>query len=153
MKRALAFGLVTVQLVLLAVLFLIPHGTLWPHGAILVLTSLVLDAGGLMLMLAGTLALGPAFTASPIPREHAPLATHGVYSFIRNPVYSGFLALGLGLTLYGATLLHVIVWFALVALLSAKARWEERMLTAAHSDYRDYAARVGRFIPGIGRLR
>ncbi|GAA3872984.1 hypothetical protein GCM10022381_15000 [Leifsonia kafniensis] len=153
MKRALAFGLVTLQIVLLAALFLLPHGLLWPRGALLVLTSVVLDAAGLMLMLAGTLALGPAFTASPIPREHVPLATRGVYNYIRNPIYTGFLALGLGLTLYGASIWHILLWLMLVALLSWKARWEERMLAAAHPDYRYYAARVGRFVPGLGRLR
>ena len=153
MKRALAFVLVTVQILLLAVLVLLPSGSLWPRGAILVLAAVVLDAVGLMLMLAGTLALGPAFTASPIPREHTPLATRGVYGYIRNPIYTGFLALGLGLTLNGASIWHILSWIALVALLAAKARWEERMLTAAHSDYLDYASRVGRFVPGVGRLR
>jgi len=153
MKRALAFGLVTLQILLLAALLLIPHGSLWPHGALLVLASLVLDAVGLALMLAGTLALGSAFTASPIPRENTELATRGVYSYIRNPIYTGFLVFGLGLTLYGASVGHILLWLALVVLLSGKARWEERMLTAAHPTYRDYASRVGRFIPGVGRLR
>ncbi|MGO4105859.1 isoprenylcysteine carboxylmethyltransferase family protein [Leifsonia sp. YAF41] len=153
MKRVLAFGLVTLQIVLLAALLLIPHGSLWPRGALLVLASLVLDAVGLALMLAGTLALGSAFTASPIPRENTQLATRGVYGYIRNPIYTGFLTFGLGLTLYGASVWHILLWLALVALLSGKARWEERMLAAAHPTYRDYASRVGRFLPGLGRLR
>ena len=153
MRRVLAFGLVAVQILLLAVLFLLPHGAPWSRFAVIVVVSLALDALGLILMLAGALELGPAFTASPIPREHAPLATHGVYGFIRNPIYSGLLALGLGLTLFGASIWHIVVWTALAVLLAAKARWEERMLTAAHPDYRDYATRVGRFVPGVGRLR
>jgi protein-S-isoprenylcysteine O-methyltransferase Ste14 len=153
MKRALAFALVALQIVLLAALAFLPHGSLWAHGAFLVLISLVLDAVGLTLMLAGTLALGPAFTASPIPREHAPLATRGLYGYIRNPIYTGFLAFGLGLTLYGASIWHVLLWIVLAVVLAVKTRWEERMLWAAHPDYPAYAARVGRFVPGVGRLR
>ena len=48
---------------------------------------------------------------------------------------------------------HLALWIALVSLLAGKARWEERMLLDEHPDYAEYAARVGRFLPGIGRLR
>ena len=60
---------------------------------------------------------------------------------------------GLGLALFGASIWHILAWVALVLLLAIKARWEERMLIAAHPDYPSYGARVGRFIPGLGRLR
>jgi protein-S-isoprenylcysteine O-methyltransferase Ste14 len=56
------------------------------------------------------------------------------------------------LGLIGASAWHVVIWVALVGLLSAKARWEERMLVAEHPDYRSYGARVGRFVPGLGWL-
>jgi len=46
-----------------------------------------------------------------------------------------------------------VLWFALLALLAVKARWEERMLAATHTDYAAYAAATGRFVPGIGRIR
>ena len=92
-------------------------------------------------------------TASPIPREDAPLATNGVYAVVRNPIYTGLMSGGLGLVLIGSSLLHVVVWVALVGLLAGKTRWEEQMLVAEHPAYSDYAARVGRFLPGVGRIR
>jgi protein-S-isoprenylcysteine O-methyltransferase Ste14 len=55
--------------------------------------------------------------------------------------------------LFGSSFWHLVVWLALVLLLVVKSRWEERMLIALHPDYRDYASRVGRFLPGLGRLR
>jgi len=153
MKRALAFGLVFVQLLLLAALALLPHGSLWPVNSVTVTVAVVLGVGGVILAVLGAMRLGPALTASPIPREHAPLATSGVYRRVRNPIYTGLLVGGLGLAVVGASVWHLVAWVALVLLLAAKARWEERMLVAAHPDYARYAARVGRFLPGIGRLR
>jgi protein-S-isoprenylcysteine O-methyltransferase Ste14 len=92
-------------------------------------------------------------TASPIPRKNAGLVTGGIYGVVRNPIYTGLLLAGLGLVVFGASLWHIVTWLALLALLAGKARWEERMLRARHPDFDAYAARVGRFVPGVGRLR
>ncbi|MDJ0324853.1 methyltransferase [Cryobacterium sp. PH31-AA6] len=153
MKRALAFGLVSAQFVLLAALAVLPHGALWTVNAAVLAAAIVLGVGGALLAVLGVAGLGPALTASPIPREHAPLVTTGVFGLVRSPIYTGLMTGGLGLALFGGSLWHGVVWLALVLLLAGKARWEERMLLAEHPDYAGYGARVGRFLPGIGRLR
>jgi protein-S-isoprenylcysteine O-methyltransferase Ste14 len=112
----------------------------------------VLVVLGAALAVLGAVGLGPALTASPIPRHGASLVTHGVYGVVRNPIYTGLLVGGLGLVAFGASLWHILTWVALLALLAGKARWEERMLRAQHPEFDEYAARVGRFLPGIGRL-
>ena len=153
MNRALAIGLVSAQFLLLAALVFLPHGTLWPVNAGVLTAAIVLGLAGAVLAVLGARGLGPALTASPIPREHAPLVTSGVYGLIRNPIYTGLMTGGLGLALFGASVWHILAWLALVLLLAAKTRWEERMLVAEHPDFRDYGTRVGRFLPGVGRLR
>ena len=153
MKRALALGLVAAQFVILAALVLVPRGSLWPANALVITVAILLGAVGLILAVLGAARLGPALTASPIPREHAPLATNGIFGLVRNPIYTGLMTGGLGIALFGASVWHILFWVALVVLLAAKARWEERMLVAEHPDYADYGARVGRFLPGVGRLR
>jgi protein-S-isoprenylcysteine O-methyltransferase Ste14 len=153
MKRALAIGLVSAQFVLLAALVLLPHGSLWRVNGVLTAAAIALGLVGAILAVLGVAGLGPALTASPIPREHAPLVTSGAYGLVRNPIYTGLLTGGLGLALLGASVWHLAAWAALLLLLSAKTRWEERMLVAEHPDYRGYGARVGRFVPGVGRLR
>ena len=60
---------------------------------------------------------------------------------------------GVALVLLGASVAHVLAWVALVVLLVLKTRWEERMLLVVHPGYRAYGLRVGRFLPGVGRLR
>ncbi|GAB3127503.1 methyltransferase family protein [Glaciibacter psychrotolerans] len=153
MKRALAFGLVIVQILLLAALVLMQHSDLWPVTSYVIATSVVLLVAGVLLMCAGAGRLGPAFTATPIPRQNAAIVTTGIYAYVRSPIYLGYLMVGLGLTLVSASFLHIMVWLALLWLLAGKARWEERMLISAHPEYLAYGAHVGRFVPGIGRLR
>ncbi|TFC10361.1 isoprenylcysteine carboxylmethyltransferase family protein [Cryobacterium algoritolerans] len=153
MKRALAFGLVSAQFVLLAALAILPHGYLWPVSAAVLAAVIALGALGALLAVLGVAGLGPALTASPIPREHAPLVTTGIYGLVRSPIYTGLMTGGLGLALFGRSVWHIAAWLALVLLLAGKARWEERMLLAEHPDYAGYGARVGRFLPRVGRLR
>jgi protein-S-isoprenylcysteine O-methyltransferase Ste14 len=151
MRRA--FILVAAQLLLLAALVLIPRGSLWPVGAVVLVLVIVLVLVGAALAVLGAVGLGSALTASPIPRQDAGLVTTGIYGVIRNPIYTGLLVGGLGLVVFGSSVWHIIVWVALLVLLAGKARWEERMLRAKHPEFDDYAARVGRFLPGVGRLR
>jgi protein-S-isoprenylcysteine O-methyltransferase Ste14 len=153
MKRAIAFLLVVVQVLLLAALLVLPHGTMWPVNGFVVATAVTLVVGGIALAVHGSSTLGPALTPSPIPREDVPLATDGAYSVVRNPIYTGLLAGGLGLVLVGSSFSHLLLWLALVGLFSGKARWEERMLAEEYPAYLEYAARVGRFLPGLGRIR
>jgi len=156
MKRALPTVLVSLQFLLLAalvVLAFVPHDRLWPGGPIPLIAGAVLVAAGLAVAVLGVRGLGSALTASPVPLEGATLVTSGVYSRVRHPIYTGLLAGGAGVVVMGASLGQVVVWAALLVLLMVKARWEERMLLAAHPDYRAYAARSGRFLPGLGRLR
>jgi len=153
MKRGFALGLVVAQFVLLAVLVFLPRGQLWPVNAGAITAAIVLGLLGAALAVLGVLGLGSALTASPIPRENAPLVTSGVYGLVRSPIYTGLMTGGFALVLVGASVGHVLGWVALAVLLSTKTRWEERMLLTAHPDYAAYGARVGRFLPGIGRLR
>jgi len=147
MRRVIAWALVAVQLGLVAALALIPRGTLWPVWPVLVATAAVLGIAGLALAALGLRGLGPALTASPIPRERTALVTSGVYGWMRHPVYSGLLVIGVALAIVGASAWHIAAWGALLVVLTVKSTWEERMLRAEHPEYGEYAARVGRFFP------
>lgn len=153
MNRSLARGLVVMQFVLLFTLLVLPRGELWPSNVVVLAAVIALAAAGLGLALLGAIGLGRSLTASPIPRDNAQLVTSGVFAAVRSPIYTGLMMGGAALVLVGASVAHVLVWVALVVLLAVKTRWEERMLLVAHPAYRAYALRVGRFLPGVGRLR
>jgi len=150
---AAAWALVGAQFVVLILLGFLPRGSLWERGIVAVVLGLVLVAFGLGIALAAGVRLGRTLTPSPVPRDDGVLVTGGVYALVRHPIYSGLLVLGVGLVVIGASVLHVIAWIALVSVLMTKSRFEERMLAGRYADYAAYAARVGRLVPGVGRIR
>ncbi len=150
---AAAWALVAAQFVFLILLGFLPWGSLWAREVTTIVIGLVLVALGVGIALAAGGALGRTLTPSPIPKADGQLVTGGVYARVRHPIYSGLLVLGLGLVAIGASVLHALAWVALLSVLMAKARFEERMLLDQYPGYRDYAARVGRLVPGIGKLR
>jgi protein-S-isoprenylcysteine O-methyltransferase Ste14 len=88
-----------------------------------------------------------------IDPAHTALVTKGLYAYIRNPIFTG-----MQMTLAGVVALAPSPWSAAIAaaafvLLHAQVRAEEHHLTALHGDYYlAYASKIGRFVPGIGRL-
>jgi protein-S-isoprenylcysteine O-methyltransferase Ste14 len=82
------------------------------------------------------------------------LVTGGLFSLARNPIFSGMF-----LSLAGVVLITPAPWtlfgFAVaLVLIYLQVRLEERHLTSVHGHaYTAYAARVGRFVPWLGKLR
>jgi protein-S-isoprenylcysteine O-methyltransferase Ste14 len=153
MRSWQGWSLVAIQFVLLALLILLPGGSLYPVGSTLTVVSWVLVGGGILLAMIAGARLGGSLTPSPIPRASGELATSGVYRVVRHPIYSALLLVGLGLAIRGASLWHALVLAGLLVLLQLKARAEEAMLLKKFQGYASYAARVGRFVPGVGMIR
>ncbi|MCI0365733.1 MAG: isoprenylcysteine carboxylmethyltransferase family protein [Phycisphaerales bacterium] len=83
-----------------------------------------------------------------------PLVHRGVYRFIRHPIYTGWAIILMGVVLITPSPWTVMGWLWAVTLLGMQARLEDRHLLAMHGEqYRAFAARVGRFVPGIGTLK
>ena len=82
-----------------------------------------------------------------------PLVATGPFSLVRNPLYLGNLALWVGFAV-SARLLWMAPLIIVVAGLGYHAivRWEEQLLAARFGDsYREYAARVPRWVPTRAR--
>ena len=82
-----------------------------------------------------------------------PLVASGPFALLRNPLYVGNIALWVGFALAAR-----LVWLAPVVLVllgleyHAIVRWEESLLESRLGQaYRDYAARVPRWIPSFSR--
>ena len=145
--RAIAWGLLLVQVSLLAVVFLSPVGSAWATAAWLVTCARVLSAGGAVLVVVGILNLGRSATPLPTPVQAGALRSHGLYRWVRHPIYTGVILLAVGSAIPSGSIPVAIATVALVAWLQIKARWEERRLAARYPDYAAYAARTPRFIP------
>jgi protein-S-isoprenylcysteine O-methyltransferase Ste14 len=152
-NKVWAWALVVGQFALIIALILVPAGSLWERSALVwIVASVLFVVAGVVGILAGT-RLGANLTPNPIPKPDGTLETDGLYRYVRHPIYTAVLALALGLTTLAASLAHLVIFLFLVMLLGIKARAEERLLRERFSDYREYQATVGRFLPGIGRIR
>ena len=145
--------LVVGQFVLLALLILYPStplntGVFSYALSFISLTSLFL---GFLILGFSALALGKSLTAHPIPGKNAVLVTDGLYRFVKHPIYTGLLLIGLSLTITAGFFPHLIFFAALIVLLNFKARFEERLLAARYPDYEDYSKKTGRFLPRLIR--
>jgi protein-S-isoprenylcysteine O-methyltransferase Ste14 len=108
--------------------------------------------------IAGTLyaqiAMGTSWRIGVDHSERTTLVTSGPFAHVRNPIFSAMLPTALGLTLLVPSWVALAGLAGLVVALELQVRVvEEPYLLESHGRaYAHYAARVGRFIPGLGRL-
>lgn len=145
--------LVLGQFVLLGLLIFYPNnpvntGVFSYALSFISLTSLFI---GFLILGFAALALGKSLTAHPIPKKSAELVTDGMYRFVRHPIYTALLLIGLSLAIAGGFFPHFFFYIALVILLIFKARFEERLLAARFAEYASYASKTGRFFPRLIR--
>lgn len=111
--------------------------------------------GGIAVTVVGQWRMGASWRIGVDAAEHTDLVTIGVFRWVRNPVFTGMVAATLGLAAMVPTWLALTAAATLVVGLQLQVRRvEEPHLISTHGErYRRYAARAGRFVPGIGRLR
>jgi protein-S-isoprenylcysteine O-methyltransferase Ste14 len=145
--------LVVAQFVLLALLVALPHAQLWLVSEEVGNTAVIILMIGLSITLFGIVSLGNSLTATPVPKESAILRTSGMYAIVRHPIYLGLILVAFGLVIPSGSGFTILVFVLFLGLLSYKARFEEKLLLAKYPEYADYAARVGRLFPLVGRIR
>jgi protein-S-isoprenylcysteine O-methyltransferase Ste14 len=121
-------------------------------GAVGNTIGLILAIAGIGLTFAAQLAMGDSWRIGVDPEERTDLVTNGPFALVRNPIYSAMLPTVLGLVLMVPSALAIAAIVTLFAALELQVRLvEEPYLLQVHGDaYADYAARVGRFVPGLG---
>ncbi len=109
---------------------------------------------GLAATLVAQIAMGQSWRIGVDPEERTDLVTEGPFAIVRNPIFSGMIPTSIGLALMVPNIVAVVAVIALLAALEIQIRLvEEPYLLSAHGErYAAYAARVGRFFPGLGRL-
>lgn len=117
--------------------------------------GIVLGLAGVLLTFGAQLAMGNAWRIGVDPEERTELVTDGPFGLVRNPIYSAMIPTVFGLVLMVPNVLAIAVLVGLVVALELQVRRvEEPYLLRTHGDaYAGYAARVGRFVPGLGLLR
>jgi protein-S-isoprenylcysteine O-methyltransferase Ste14 len=108
---------------------------------------------GVSLAFTSQLTLGRSWRIGVDASERTELVTRGVFGVVRNPIFSALFLTALSLALLCSTPLAWIACAVQAVALEIQVRAvEEPYLAGVHGDaYREYVARVGRFIPGLGR--
>ena len=109
----------------------------------------VIGLAGVALVGVAQVQMGASWRIGLDPEERTDLVTAGVFSIVRNPIYTGMVATAIGVVLLvpNAVALAAVADYVLAVELQAR-RVEEPYLAAQHGDaYRDYVTRVGRFVP------
>ncbi len=127
----------------------------WPLTAATHVFGFVLYAAGVSLTFAAQLAMGKSWRIGVDATERTDLVAHGVFAMVRNPIYTAMIVAVTGLTLMSCSALTCAALVVLLVALEIQVRAvEEPYLARTHGDaYDHYAAKVGRFIPLLGRSR
>jgi protein-S-isoprenylcysteine O-methyltransferase Ste14 len=88
------------------------------------------------------------FNIRPELKEGGMLVTHGPYRWVRHPMYLAVM-LAMAAFCVAGDALQWGMWAALLGVLAAKARLEERGLVVAHPGYAGYRARTRAILPFI----
>ena len=91
-----------------------------------------------------------SYSSTLVIREDHQLVTHGVYRFVRHPIYLGVIMASIGVPVYVSSLYGLLTMSAVIPVLLNRIRMEERMLTEAFGDaYRTYRETTSKLIPFI----
>jgi len=104
---------------------------------------------GLIVFGLGIVTLGSSLSPLPAPMPSAELVERGIYRFIRHPIYTGLILAALGGSIYTVAPLALGLTALLAVVLDLKSRREEIWLRERFPEYKAYAARTRKFIPGI----
>ena len=108
-------------------------------------------AGGLAVF-AAQLGMGESWRVGVSDEQRTDLITGGWFSIVRNPIYSAMVVGWIGFALLVPTWIGFLGALVVALALQLQVRFvEEPYLLRAHGeDFRAYATRVGRFVPGVG---
>lgn len=138
-----------------------PFATLfsWPGGNILVTVPVVHSVGalvataGIVGALAAQVEMGDSWRVGVDEAEETTLVTHGLFRWVRNPIFTFVLLSLVGLVLVLPTVFSLLATALATIGIELQVRAvEEPYLRRVHgTTYGDYCSQTGRFLPGIGR--
>jgi protein-S-isoprenylcysteine O-methyltransferase Ste14 len=130
-----------------------------PFGALdvtaLHVAGLVLAIAGIAATFYAQVAMGASWRIGVDPAERTQLVTGGPFALVRNPIYAAMLPTALGLALLVPSWVAIggLVGLAIALELQVRVVEEPHLLSVHGEEYAAYAARVGRFLPGVGLIR
>ncbi|NPA65398.1 MAG: isoprenylcysteine carboxylmethyltransferase family protein [Epsilonproteobacteria bacterium] len=89
------------------------------------------------------------FNIRPDIKENCELVTHGIYAYIRHPMYLSVLVMMFGFLILYSDLYRFILYIFLVIVLHVKLHYEESLWVCHSKEYEAYKQRTKKLIPFI----
>lgn len=126
-----------------------------PYAEWMQAAGIAVATAGVGLTVWAQLHMGDSWRIGVDTAETTGLVHSGVFALVRNPIYSAMLIFEFGIALLATNPVTIAGFFLTLGSLELQVRRvEEPYLLATHGTlYRDYTARVGRFVPRVGLMR
>jgi protein-S-isoprenylcysteine O-methyltransferase Ste14 len=110
---------------------------------------------GVIMIIWALINIQGTFSFFATPREGGELITHGIYKYVRHPIYSGIIMLAIGYSFFDLDdgLRRMFITLLLLLFFHFKAGYEERRLSRMYTDYDAYKVRTGKFLPNFMRYK
>ncbi len=141
---------VAVQALLLVLIIFLNDSETSPTQSVL-WAGRFIELTGIIILLVSFYDLRKSLTALPMPKQNGELQIHGLYRFVRHPMYVGVLVLSLGFAVTSGSVIKYGLVLALYILFSLKARYEEKLLINKYPEYKAYMRKTRRFVPTISK--
>jgi protein-S-isoprenylcysteine O-methyltransferase Ste14 len=123
---------------------------MWPRTAALSALAALVTVAGLIVCVWARTVLGRNWSGTIAFKEGHELIERGPYAYVRHPIYSGFLLMGLGTAIGSARLESFLLLATAAVALGIKARFEEQFMSRHFPEaYPQYRRRVKALIPGV----
>ena len=138
-------SLIYVLLQFAATSYLIFTGSIIPANIFFLLAEIIFVSAGIISMKYH----GFRFNILPDPGKNQMLITSGPYKYVRHPMYTSVIFITLIWILNEFSVIRLIVWIILVAVLHFKSEYEEKLLCEHFDEYRNYKLQTYKLIPYV----
>jgi len=140
------FLFVGAQFLLMAAIAIETSITNIVFGGHLNLGSLFL-AIGFLIALTAVIQLNINLSPFPTPKKESTLISKGIYGYLRHPIYTGIILMGLGCSIFTGNLDNLIFTILLGVLFYYKSTYEERLLSKKFPEYSKYKESTWKIFP------
>ncbi len=114
------------------------------------MVGLMLIVIGFVIIIVAQITLWKYYSSTLVIKENHQLITHGIYRFVRHPIYLGNIIVFLGIAVYVSSLYGFLIMLGLIPVFLVRIRMEERLLIEEFGDrYRTYKKKTRKLVPFI----
>jgi protein-S-isoprenylcysteine O-methyltransferase Ste14 len=123
---------------------------MFPEFSIQNIVGIALIVLGFSVEIISQITLGRNYSSTLVIREDHQLITHGIYNFVRHPLYLGVILISLGFPIFSSSLFGLLVMLAMIPVFLIRIKLEERLLVEEFGNvYREYMQRTCKLFPFI----